>query len=362
MSAEYYRFEQDKKRWHRTQPGQHRYYPGVQNDDESYAIQVDFDGGSKKGRLLVVGLHDGNLMKNGQLDIIHESGLHGQSGVYFYMRHLEGNHDRGDFSRPHVYAGQAAHLGSRAGNKTRLKNKNIVVFIGLQPQKIKDSHYDLNEMLDENWRQHLEHLMIRWLYEQSICQSVSVENGRSEHASKASRTVGKDVERFFQSIIEALNPLRIWGLSTNSLYSSKGSKVAKPTWRSEREPAEAYEFTIGDDLDVCAEYFKKDSKGIKNSSGRNVGLHLPQIYLVKKDSYAVFKKELSNGNPQGGIDLKLLYFKESLLDSKSVEIVKQNNQDVLRFQVDVVLSNKTEFKSVIFHNKDKEDFSFHNEF
>lgn len=363
MSAEYYRFDQDKKRWHRTQPDQHRYYPGVQNDDESYAIQVDFDGGSKKGRLLVVGLHDGNLMKNGQLDIIHESGLHGQSGVYFYMRHLEGKQDHGDYNRPHVYAGQAAHLGSRAGNKTRLKNKNIVVFIGLQPQKIKNSHYDLNEMLDENWRQHLEHLMIRWLYEQSICQSVSVENGRSEHASKASGTVAKDVKNFFDSMIEALKPLGIWGLSTaDLLYSSKGSEAAKPTWRKNREPGGEYKWTIGDGLVGRAKYFKKDSKGVKNSSGRSVGLHLPQIYLVEKDSYAVFKKDLSNGNPQGGIDLKLLYFKESLLDSKSVEIVKQNNQDVLRFQVDVVLSNKTEFKSVIFHNKDKEDFSFHNEF
>jgi len=358
MSAEYYRFEPDKKRWHRTQPDQHRYYPGVQNDNESYAIQVDFDGGSKKGRLLVVGLHDGNLMKNGQLDIIHESRLHGQSGVYFYMRHLEAKQDHGDYNRPHVYAGQAAHLGSRAGNMTRLKNKNIVVFIGLQPQKIENSHYDLNEMLDENWRQHLEHLMIRWLYEQSICQSVSVENSRSEHASKASRTVGKDVEIFFESIIEALDPLGIWGLSTNSLYSSKGSKVAKPTWQSKREPAEAYEWIIGDDLVGCAELFKKDSKGIKNSSGRNVGLHLPQIYLVKKHSFAVFKKELSNGNPQGGIDLKLLYLKESLLDSKSVEIVKQNDQDVLRFQADVLLSNITEFKSVVFHNKDKKDINF----
>ena len=359
MSAEYYRFEQDKECcWSQTQPEQHRYYPGVQNDDESYAIQVDFDGGSKKGRLLVVGLHDGNLMKNGQLDVIHKSELHGQSGVYFYMRHLEGKQDHGDYNRPHVYAGQAAHLGSRAGNKTRLKNKNIVVFIGLQPQKIKNSHYDLNEMLDENWRQHLEHLMIRWLYEQSICQSVSVENGRSEHASKASGTVAKDVKRFFGSMIEALEPLEIWGLSTGLPYSSKGSKLAEPTWRNKREPAETYEWAIGDGLVGSAEYFKKDSVGVKNSSGRSVGLHLPQIYLVEKDSYAVFKKELSNGNPQGGIDLKLLYFKESLLDSKSVEIEKQNDQDVLRFQVDVLLSNITEFKSVVFHNKDKKGIKF----
>ena len=62
MSAKYFKFEQGD--WSQTQPKKHRYYPGVQNDDESYAIKVDFDGGSKKGRLLVVGLHDGNLMKN----------------------------------------------------------------------------------------------------------------------------------------------------------------------------------------------------------------------------------------------------------------------------------------------------------
>ena len=192
---------------------------------------------------------------------------------------------------------------------------------------------------------------------------MSVENGRSEHASKASRTVARDVKKFFDSMIEALKPLSIWGLSTADLLSSSnGSKAAQPTWRVNRKLGGRYKWTLGDGLVGCAKFFKKDSKGVKNSSGRSVGLHLPQIYLVEKDSYAVFKKDLSNGNPQGGIDLKLLYFKESLLDSKSVEIVKQNDQDVLRFQADVVLSNKTEFKSVIFHNKDREDFSFHNEF
>ena len=48
---------------------------------------------------------------------------------------------------------------------------------------------------------------------------------------KTSRTVAKDVE-IFESMIEALKPLGIWGLSTADLLSSSNDETAQPTWRS----------------------------------------------------------------------------------------------------------------------------------
>jgi hypothetical protein len=346
-------------KWDQINPEEHIYYPGIQ-DKKPYAIKVDFDGGTKQGRLLIIGLHAGELMEGGGLDVIHESQLHGQSGVYFYMRHLTEVDDPPGSHRPHVYAGQAAHLGSRAGNKARLRNKNIVVFVGLKPKKCANTNYDLDEMLDENWRQHLEHLMIRWLCKQSVYQNISVENGRSEHASKSDQSLKKNVRIFFDSMIDALNPLKIWGLSTNAPITFEGSDTKQPIWYHKRVCKGHYKWSQKHDLSGKAEFYAKNSVGVKNSSGNSVGLNQPQIYLVKKGSYAVFKKDFSNRNPQGGIDLKLLYFKESLINSNSVAIEKIDQLEVLRFQEDVLLS-ENEFLSVVFHNKDKNNITLSNE-
>ena len=358
----YYTFTPNNpnSKWDPINPEKHVYYPGIQ-DKKPYAIQVDFDGGTKQGRLLIIGLHAGELMEGGGLDVIHESQLHGQSGVYFYMRHLTKDDDNANLHRPHVYAGQAAHLGSRAGKKARLRNKNIVVFVGLRPKECANTNYDLNEMLDENWRQHLEHLMIRWLCKQSIYQNISVENGRSEHASKCDQSLKMEIETFFDSMIGALNPFKIWGLSTNAPTTFEGSETNIPTWYHKRVCNGHFNWSVKDKLFGKAEFYEGNSKGVKNSSGNRVGLNQPQIFLVKKGSYAVFKKDFSKENSQGGIDLKILYFKESLINSNSVAIKKIDQLEVLRFQEDVLLSNKTEFKSVVFHNKDKKNITFSNE-
>lgn len=46
------------------------------------------------------------------------------------------------------------------------------------------------------------------------------------------------------------------------------------------------------------------------------------------------------------------------INSKSVEIVKPKYHHVLKFQMDVLLSTKSDLKSVIFHNKDTNEIPF----
>jgi hypothetical protein len=155
--------------------------------------------------------------------------------------------------------------------------------------------------------------------------------------------------------------LKIWGLSTNAPITFEGSDTKHPIWYHKRVCKGHFNWSQKHNLSGKAEFYGKNSVGVKNSSGNSVGLNQPQIFLVKKGSYAVFKKDFSNGNPQGGIDLKHLYIKESLINSNSVAIEKTDQLEVLRFQEDVLLSNKTEFKSVVFHNKSKKNITFSNE-
>ena len=60
MSPQYSTFTPNDSeiKWDQINPEEHIYYPGIQ-DKKPYAIKVDFDGGTKQGRLLIIGLHAG---------------------------------------------------------------------------------------------------------------------------------------------------------------------------------------------------------------------------------------------------------------------------------------------------------------
>ena len=145
--------------------------------------------------------------KSENYQLMHQGKSHAFPGVYYYLSQEEDG-------RPKWYAGQAIHLGSRAGNSKRISDKSIVILIRLLP---KDEEDDLK--MDENWRQHLEHLMINDLQKRIETHHIIVENSKEERESQCLKDERNRIEMFFNQIVNYLETKNLPGFGDSIDWS-----------------------------------------------------------------------------------------------------------------------------------------------
>ena len=142
--------------------------------------------------------------------LMQDNGVHSKSGVYYYCT----NHS--DNSPPEWYAGQALHLGLRAGNTQRIKDISCVILICL-------NHKTGNEELrmDENWRQHLESLMIKDLGSKEDTFGIIKKNSKDERKSVCLEIERERIESFFEKIKLCLKDQKLPGFDDSSMKWEK---------------------------------------------------------------------------------------------------------------------------------------------
>ena len=138
-------------------------------------------------------------------DKFHSNSIHGSSGVYYYFKMDESG-------IPEIYAGKAGHLGSRAGRPDRLAEQDMVMAIRLVGTM---DNEDLH--MDDNWRQHLEHLMINDLKNRVDDFGIRIGNSRGEDPSRCLKDERKLIEQFFDLILDQLDKNQIPGFSYGDL-------------------------------------------------------------------------------------------------------------------------------------------------
>jgi len=129
----------------------------------------------------------------------HDNGVHGHPGVYYYLSITEEG-------VPEIYAGEAGHLGKRAGMPSRMLEKDLVVAI-----RLKAPIENENIQMDENWRQHLEHLMINDLKRRVDDCGIIIGNSKGEGPSKCVSSERDLIQSFFEKIHEGMKQAEIPG-------------------------------------------------------------------------------------------------------------------------------------------------------
>lgn len=343
-----------------------RYYPGVLNDRQSYAHIVQFQGGGKEGIMLITACWTWNRTVRGKFSVKGEirtpapnprakpdlklttspadvANLHGMSGVYYYMRHISSDdtEEKLHIGRPHVYAGQARHLGNRALDPKRISNKDIVILIGFKNDKNSDDLLEWN-LMDETWRQHLEYLMIKNLYHRSVNQFISVENKKNEHASLTDLDKRHKIEDFFNAMQRALEPFGVWGLSNNETYRLSPSEEPKLSWCKSRPIDREFSYEMPIDKrksiqEIIRGTVKEYSADpVKRSRKEDQAPFFPEVILVLKDSQA--------RDGFSGIDVTKKLLKAELMKKGVLKLQHQ----VLSFTEDTILHSSTEFNSIVF--------------
>lgn len=127
------------------------------------------------------------------MKVVSDEGFHGSAGVYYYITKREG--------LPLVYAGKAYHLARRAMKESRIKSVSQVILVSLTGPK---NDFGL---MDENWRQQVEHLMIRDLLIRDFLDQIESENKSVESQSLCHADEKKDIDNFFEKIIKKLQTL-----------------------------------------------------------------------------------------------------------------------------------------------------------
>ena len=136
--------------------------------------------------------------------------VHSKSGVYYYYT------QDSDDSPPEWYAGQAIHLGLRAGNTRRIEDKDCVILICLNDEED-------NEPLrmDENWRQHLESLMIRDLADREYDFGIIKQNSKDERKSVCLKKEQNRIKCFFEKVKQCLKDKNVPGFDESSITWEK---------------------------------------------------------------------------------------------------------------------------------------------
>jgi hypothetical protein len=141
-------------------------------------------------------------------------GIMNRSGVYL---HLSATED----GRPSIYAGQARHLETRGAHPARIKDRDLVILAARR---------DPRDM-DENWRQELEHLLIKGLVKREESDNIVCENKKREPASYCEDK--EEIHTWFKSLLRGLKDRKVPGFFTKKygdpkveLYSIKSSQRA----------------------------------------------------------------------------------------------------------------------------------------
>jgi len=137
--------------------------------------------------------------------------FHGSAGVYYHITIREGI--------PLVYAGKAYHLGRRAMKASRIDSVSLVILVTLTGPK---NGFGL---MDENWRQQMEHLMIRDLLMRDFIGQIESVNKSVESQSLCHADEKKDINIFFDKIIEELQTLCPNVFTKNPTASLKDSVI-----------------------------------------------------------------------------------------------------------------------------------------
>jgi hypothetical protein len=161
------------------------------------------------GEILLI--ENQNNSREDIMKVVSDEGFHGSAGVYYYITKRDG--------MPLVYAGKAYHLARRAMKESRIKSVSQVILVTLTGPK---SDFGL---MDENWRQQMEHLMIRDLLMRDFIGQIESENKSVESQSLCHADEKKDINIFFDKIIEELQTLCPNVFTKNPTASLKDSVI-----------------------------------------------------------------------------------------------------------------------------------------
>ena len=127
------------------------------------------------------------------MKVVSDEGFHGSAGVYYHITKRAGT--------PLVYAGKAYHLARRAMKQSRIESVSKIILISVTGPK---NDFGL---MDENWRQQLEHLMIRDLLIRDFLDQIESKNQSVESQSLCHSEEKKNINIFFDKIILTLQTL-----------------------------------------------------------------------------------------------------------------------------------------------------------
>ena len=144
-------------------------------------------------------------------------GIMNRSGVYLHLSTTE------DGVRPSIYAGQARHLETRGAHSTRIKDKGLVILAARRAPRD----------MDENWRQELEHLLIKDLVDREESHNIVCDNKKMESASYCVEEEKGKIRTWFYSLLSELEDHGVPGYTKVGyskhdvkLYSIKSSQRA----------------------------------------------------------------------------------------------------------------------------------------
>jgi len=156
----------------------------------------------------------------------------GKSGVYLYVK--ENNAE----NTASIYAGQARHLDSRADDPKRLEEGEYTTIILITRKD--------NQQMDENWRQHMEHLLINNLTERASQYGFICENRTREPASYASSGVRTRIKSWYDELENQLSSIGVVGfdnrkfapLATQTYYCESASTARTKVYMAKCEYSE----------------------------------------------------------------------------------------------------------------------------
>jgi hypothetical protein len=275
-----------------------RYRPGIQNTTHPKPwVAGPYSFGKPnsihEGEFIAIAHHNMEDLKrtfHSYLDA-----LAGSPGVYYHMRHRTELQEK-----PHFYAGKAHHLSVRGGDQ-RIIDKNLVIFIRKKKEK-----------MDENWRQHLEYLMIKHLRELERHGHITVENAQGERPSDCRDREQQKIENFFEELKSQLTKLDV--------FCMQHAKQKRIQWKAEK-PIPITIRIKGKGIKVDGELYPS-SKSV----------------LICKGSHISFeRKSMKNTHYD---EKKRLIARKILVESK------HDGEKTYKFKQDYLLNSKTQAANI----------------
>jgi len=226
----------------------------------------------------------------------------GKSGVYLYV-----NENKNEKTAS-IYVGQARHLDSRADDPKRFTDDDgstkysSIVLITRED--------DLQ--MDENWRQHLEHLLIDNLTDRSKRKGFVCENRTREPASYATKKERGIIESWYSELEKELEMSGIAGFDSRNFFAPVTQTYHCESGKSARTKI----------FKAKCEYSE-----------------VAGTVHVLKDSYAAI------GRCQVAVTHQRV--KSNLIEKGVLIEAKLNGKDCYRFSQDFTFSSKSEATAVI---------------
>lgn len=263
--------------------------------------EISFKSGDVEGVILII---DKNENRDEMIDFITDKGYHGASGVYYHIKNVNSE-------TPSAYAGKAYHLGRRAFQKSRLIDVDKVILICL---KTSPGEKEI-VLMDENWRQQMEYLLIHDLRKRAFFGCIELGNTSVESQSLCKVDEKKRIREFFE---EAKS--RLEEKLPNVFLKFDTGKISK--------------------IDGVEEYIipnRTESLWIKESVGA----------FVKKGTTAKGYSKDEEKNVFKGINLSHHREKTGLIDLGI--LVKRETETDFIFKEDHLFSTKTEAAAILIH-------------